>query len=507
MTDEQLELIPVRPESDVYGTYRRLAYRAWYAIGEFVDNSTQNFLDFKGELARADGSAWLTIDIIYDPEAGKLTINDNAHGMNTEELSRAVQLNKPPEKRGGRSQYGMGLKMAACWLGSRWTITTKRLGAPVEYEVTLDVEELAKYKPESIAVKARHEVLEQLHYTRIEISGLYRKFRGQAAPRIKEHLSSMYRRDIESGEISIKWNGEPLEWDTDPVWEETLPGGTTKRWLKELDFEIEGLPVRGRVWLRMPGNARRAGLHLFSRNRLVFGGPGEGYKPEDLYHAVNSFQSQRLVGEIDLDDWPVTQTKDAFDWAGDLEQSFIARLYEEIAEYHDMAAAIKAADPTTIPTKADLELAGDATRDSLATSEVDEALVIVDATPPTSLDDSEEAEKVAALAVISGAPTSVPIGSAGLPVLRVFWSTEMPASEIYAYFSSPDDDELNLVVNLNHPFVTTVVRRDPDRLGLWAQLLYVEALVEQAARRRPEPIEARSYRAIRDAFLRRIRAD
>jgi len=507
MNVEQLELIPVRPESDVYVTYRRLAYRAWYAIGEFVDNSTQNFFDHRAELDTIEGESTLTVDIIYDPDAGKLTVNDNANGMNLEELARAVQLNKPPQDRRGRSEFGMGLKMAACWLGSRWTITTKRLGSQVEYEVTVDVDDFARHRPESVAVHARPEVYEQLHYTRIEIGGLYRRFRGQAAPRIKEHLASMYRRDIQSGSVTIKWNGEPLEWEPDPVWEETLPDGSKKKWLKDLDFNVDGLPVRGKIWLRLPGNARRAGLHLFRRNRLVVGGPGEGYKPSEIFHAPNSFQAQRLVGEIDLDQWPVTQSKDGFDWAGDLEQSFISRLYEEISEYHNMAVAIRDVDPTTIPTKADAELAGDATRETLSSDALDEALVIVESAPPEPLEDDAEAEIVERIASEAGAPTSVPIGAAGLPLLRVFWSTTMASSDIYAYFSSPGDDELNLVVNLNHPFVTTIVRRDPDRLGLWSQMLYVEALVERAARRRPEPLAPSSYRQVRDAFLRRLRAD
>lgn len=92
-------------------------------------------------------------------------------------------------------------------------------------------------------------------------------------------------------------------------------------------------------------------------------------------------------------------------------------------------------------------------------------------------------------------------------MLRVFWSTEMSASDIYAYFSCPTDEELYLVVNLNHPFVTSIVRRDPDRLALWAQVLYTEALVERAARRSMQPLAPQAYRQVRDAFMRRLRAD
>lgn len=36
-----------------------------------------------------------------------------------------------------------------------------------------------------------------------------------------------------------------------------------------------------------------------------------------------------------MDDWPVTQTKDAFDWYGGLEDELIDKLVEITAEYRD----------------------------------------------------------------------------------------------------------------------------------------------------------------------------
>jgi hypothetical protein len=67
---------------------------------------------------------------------------------------------------------------------------------------------------------------------------------------------------------------------------------------------------------------------------VIIGGYDKGYKPYEVFGSSNSFQSLRIFGEIDLDDWPVTQAKDKFDWdMNGLEQEFIEQLLELTKEY------------------------------------------------------------------------------------------------------------------------------------------------------------------------------
>jgi len=143
MSSDNKKTIDIRPDVGVYATYRRLSYKPWNAIAEFVDNSTQNYYDHRKELlkiySKEDGPKTLRIEITYDNEKNTLTVLDNANGMNWEELQRAVMLNKPPSDRSGRCEYGMGLKTAACWFGKVWTIETSRLGEDKEYYVKVDV--------------------------------------------------------------------------------------------------------------------------------------------------------------------------------------------------------------------------------------------------------------------------------------------------------------------------------------------------------------------------------
>ena len=508
--NEQLS-INIRTDSGVYGTFRRISYRPWSAIAEFIDNSTQNYFNHKQEIAETTGvGPALEIGVFYDSGAKTLTVVDNANGMGWSELERAIQLNKPPADTTGRSEFGMGLKMAACWFGSRWRVVTKRIGETSEYTALIDVRSLEVDKPDAVVVQQRmgREPLE--HYTRIEIEGLYRTFRGRTIPNIRENIASMYRRDIASGDITIRWNGEPFEWERDPVFEETDPNGKTVRWEKDVRFSVDGYDASGRVWIRMPGQASRAGMHLFRRNRLVVGGPGRGYKPREIFAAPNSFQSQRLVGELDLDNWPVSQTKDAFDWDGDLENGFIDKLRSEVVEYVEKTRhIISRADPSEKTTSSDGQVVGDRIKESLRGSSVDSALTIVETGPPPPRELSEEdLRRVERAAENSGTqPTYVRMGSEGVPTLEVFWLDNLPPSDMHATFDMPANDKLRLYVNLNHPFVERVIRRDPAKLELYSLDLFADALVESGIRKRGENVPAHTFRDFKNAILRVINSD
>jgi len=492
----------------VYATFRRISYRPWSAIAEFIDNATQNYFENKEIIANVTGNKpVLEIDIFYDGSARTLAIVDNANGMNWGELERAIQLNRPPEVTTGRSEFGMGLKMAACWFGSRWRVVTKRLGETVEYDAFVDVQSLEVHKPEAIVVSQRLDLEPSEHYTRIEIEGLHRTFRGRSHTSIRENIASMYRRDIDSGEITIRWNGEPFKWEKDPIFQEKAPDGEITSWQQDVQFDVNGFGVTGKIWIRMPGSASRAGMHLFRRNRLVVGGPGAGYKPQEIFAAPNSFQSQRLVGELDLDDWPVTQTKDAFDWDGDLETSFIEKLGHAVADYVQKTHNIKS-DSSTKTTSADGQLTGDNTRQSLQGPEVDTTLTIVETGPPPPRELTVETSRRLEQAIERSGdqPTYIQLGSEGVPTLKVYWLDDLPESDIHAHFEKPSEDELLLYVNLNHPFVERVISREPAKLELYALNLYADALVESGILKSGRNVPAHTFRAFKDRFLRVIKS-
>ena len=341
-----MQTINVRPDTGVYATYQRLSYRPWHAIAEFVDNSTQNYYDNRENLIKAyeaEGTGRkLRIEINYDAEKNILKIYDNANGMELEELRRAVTLNKPPPNTSGRCEFGMGLKTAACWFGRKWSIRTSKLRSGRELQVTVHVPDLAINKTEEIEVFERF-VDDAAHFTEIKIEQLYRPLKGRTLGRIKEQLGSLYRVDLRSKEIEILWDGEPVFFQEPKFLMERDGNGQETVWKKEISFSVPNsltgptLRANGWVGIMIPGSQKDAGFALLRRGRVIMGGPGDGYKPIEVFGQGNTFRSQRLVGELNMDEWPVTQAKDAFDWSGDLEETFIYELKKACQDYMDKA--------------------------------------------------------------------------------------------------------------------------------------------------------------------------
>lgn len=340
--------INIRPTSSVYATYKRLTYRPWTAIAEFVDNSTQSFYDHKETLMAIKYAKGLTIEIRYirdDVNGDSIEIIDNAFGMEWEDFKRAVILDKPPINTNGRNEFGMGLKTAACWFGSLWSVESTQYGSRNKYYIQIDVDNLGKYKTEEIDV-VDSIVSTREHGTRIVIQRLNQRILGSSTIRsIKELLGSIYREDLRSGLIQIFYNGSAIEFKEAPLYVEKLSDGTEKPWKKEISFTIEHdgktLPVHGFVAIRIPASVKDAGFALIRRGRVI----DTSFRTEEVFGPSNLFAYQRMYGELHMDSWPVTQAKDGFNWhSGGLLEKFIAQLVQETSDYRRKAETIRLRD-------------------------------------------------------------------------------------------------------------------------------------------------------------------
>lgn len=341
--------INIRPTTGVYATYKRLTYSPWTAIAEFIDNSTQSYFDHSEELKKLEDFDKLHIEIIYtNGQNGddSITIRDNAYGMEIEEFERAFTLDKAPKNIMGRNEFGMGLKTAACWFGAEWSVKSSQLNSVKGYKAELDVNNLHENKPEEILVNIFDES-KNSHYTEIKIENLNRRITAsRTIGKVKEFLSSIYRQDIRSEEIVISYNGEILNFCEPKIYKEKIDEKTEKEWKKSINFSIDNngkkLDVEGFVAIRMPGSVKEAGFTLMRRGRVIVGGPEENYRPYELFGDSNSFAYQRLFGEFNMDNWPVTQAKDQFDWHSDgLEEKFIQKLKELTKDYRTKAENIR----------------------------------------------------------------------------------------------------------------------------------------------------------------------
>lgn len=480
--------VNIRPTVSVYATYRRLSYRPWYAIAEFVDNSTQNYFDHRDTLLplykEEGGPGRLRVEVSYDSEKNTLIVLDNANGMEIEELSRALVLDRPPPDPTGRCEYGMGLKTAACWFGSTWTIDTSRLGSNRTLRTTVHVPDLVHKLFDEIPVYEREAPVEH-HFTRITIEGLYKPIRGRTPSRIRDQLGSMYRQDLRSGEVEILWNGEPIKFEEPPILTEDLGGGTIVPWRKEIAIEVPWeaqdsvLTAKGWVGIRIPASQRDAGFALLRRGRVVVGGPGEGYKPVEIFGQGNTFRSQRLVGELHMDVWPVTQAKDAFDWSGGLEDAFIEQLKAVCQDYMEKAEGYRQVSRPV--TRSEMELAAERTQQTFSDSRfgtvIAQELVLPD---PTKTEEQERAD-ASKLRSVSEGPLlyRLDVGTDSW-LFRLHWQDQLSDAH-WMQVSYPQDNEIDVFINMAHPFFAPYLG-NKDILELLQKFVLSLALAERMAR-------------------------
>lgn len=386
--------INIRPTSSVYATYKRLSYQPWTAIAEFVDNSTQSFYDHKSELMSLKYAKGLRICIDYisdDVDGDRLEIYDDAYGMEWSDFQRAIILDRPPISTNGRNEFGMGLKTAACWFGSVWSVESTQLNSKNKYYAEIDIDQLGKYKLEEIDV--REEIVSpKKHFTKIIIRKLNKKIVGpRTISKVKDLLSSIYREDIRSGLVKIYYNGSLLQFKEVNIYSEEV-NGAKKVWKKDIDFSIlhegETLSVKGFVAIRIPGSVKDAGLTLIRRGRVIVGGSEANYRPTELFGDSNSYAWQRLFGELHMDNWPVTQAKDNFDWHNSgLEEAFIQALEPLIRDYRKKAENIRVRE--RIDTNDLVTTAITGLEDSGLVENVNIEIVDTVTTPPVSSIQSE----------------------------------------------------------------------------------------------------------------------
>lgn len=498
-------LIDIQPPSDIYDTFGRLSYKAWYALAEFVDNATQNFFDFKGELAATSTSSpALRITIQYDAVAQTLTVTDDAHGMGEEELGRALRINARPPQRDGRSEFGMGLKTAACWFGKRWTITTTRLGSGVEYQATMDLDELNESR-RTVIEPVERQVDPESHGTTLRIEALRQRIHGRGVEVVKKYLASMYRRDIASGDVTIVYNGELLTFDEPPLYVEDLGQDERREWRQDVDVEVEdpSTGIRHHVWgwvgIRETMKNAEAGFALFRRNRLVLGAHGEGWRPRQVCGEPGSPEYKRLVGELNMNSFPVSFMKDGFAWDGGLEANLVDELARVSREYRIKARNLRTRELPVRPR--DIANVTAELVEGLGSDDLRRDLVRIEHEPrPLVSPATDESARTEMLAHAEGPAELRVRTAAGDVVARLYVRDADPRLE-WLDLSFARDNEVDVVLNARHPFVASCCA-DERGTAIVTRFALALALAERQARRLGgESVRPDDLRTFLDTFL------
>lgn len=333
--DKKDEVAVLPTLSSLFRQYSRYSYQQWTAISEFVDNSTESWFQNK-QILKEYGREGIVINI--QASNGELIITDNAYGMNFEKFKNAISLGKKPEET-SRNQYGYGLKTAACWFGDRWSITSSEFGSDMTFSTLVDIDELELKNQDKLIINTSANITKQ-HGTTIKIMKVnHDLLSAKTRDDIINNLAMKYRRDINSGEIKITFNGTEIVYLEPEV---LVYQG--KKWIKNIEFSFEHngkkYSADGKVGIFKKGTKDpflKSGFSLFTSNRTIVGGLDKNYKPNEIFQSKKSKIENKLFGELNLSGFEVSQAKDQYLWEEGLEAKFIAKLKDTIIDYIQIA--------------------------------------------------------------------------------------------------------------------------------------------------------------------------
>jgi hypothetical protein len=472
--------------------YRRLSYEYWYALAEFVDNSTQSYYSHRSALdpvIEAAGDRF-QVRIAYERDSKLLRISDNAFGMDRETLERALVHGLPPEDTSGRHEFGMGLKTAACWIGNRWTIRTTALGEPDEFSIEYDVERVASG---DLDLQERSRPVDaSKHYTVLEIHDLNRSLAPKTIAKVKEYLRSIYRVDTGNGSVKLYWGDEPLEYADNLEFLQAADGSVFR---KDFSFDVNGKTVTGWGGILESGGRPKAGFAQIRRGRLIKGQP-EAWRPSSLFgqvHGSNDLVNQRLVGEIHLDEFSVSQQKDQILWDENEEDEVEAHLLDIFKEYRQTAQnrRKKGDGPSEVTVAAALDdvaavLQSDGFVDRFVLEEIPSPEVV-------------EYSQAQILNQARGRPGDKEMTIGDLRV-KIFMSKELSVNDPYFAYESPGDSLL-VIINASHPFFERNLDSHDSLLAYVLHCVY-DALAEQKCANLTGEIRPDTVKRIKDSFLR-----
>ncbi|GIK22772.1 MAG: hypothetical protein BroJett005_21860 [Ignavibacteriota bacterium] len=329
--------INIRPNVSVLSVLKFLEYETWFALAEFVDNAIASYQQNESELKKLHGNDFrVEVNIEINDAENKITIRDNAAGIDELNYPRAFRAAEIPADTSGLSEFGMGMKSAACWFSDLWNVRTTALGETVEKTIRFDMNKIFEDKIEELEVETKPAERSH-HYTIIELLNVHRMPRRKGLGKVKSHLTSIYREFIRKRILLLMIDNVELQFQGPKILYAKYnekpynPVGEPILWRKEINFPIEdGLSVHGFIAIRETGSTSEAGFALFRRGRVIEGSFDNGFRPDYIFGASNSYRYQRIFGELHLEGFKVTFTKKGIQWDENL-QVVLELLREEIS--------------------------------------------------------------------------------------------------------------------------------------------------------------------------------
>ena len=333
--------MPIRETRDlssdigVIRTFKFIQNKPHFAIGEFVDNSIQSFIDHREQLEKLIPGYKPKIEIIVSNSL--ISVRDNCAGISLADEQRAFMVAASNPNIAGIGTFGMGMKVSACWFSDEWKVETKYIDEDEVKTFTIDVNKILATNNLTIGP----EVLQSQGdpFTKVTILDPFEDKVPHASgvTAIKEYLSDIYRWFINEDQIDIFYNGEKLSYQ--PAEYKNMQSyldqsGEAYDWVTEIpELDLgDGLKAWGVAYLRDKGKVSgQRGFGIFWKDRLVTGSTGDPWMPGSneefdmqidkdkfaIYAGANTAVNQRLEGWLFISpEFEVPSTKNGVLWHG-----------------------------------------------------------------------------------------------------------------------------------------------------------------------------------------------
>lgn len=336
-----INTVSIKIQTGVYGQFRNLNNKVWFALGEYVDNAVQSFENNKERLKKVDkGKYQFEVRINIDWENNFIKIFDNAAGIDAKNFQRAFEPANIPIDNTGLHEFGMGMKTASIWLADFWSVRTAALDEGEERFVEFDLKKVLEEEKEVLKVKNTDKP-KSSHFTELVLHQLSKNAPSvMQMDKIRRHLASIYRKFIRKGDLKLYINDEELTYDEPEILKAPFhnnPNGKPIEWKKNIDFATGKYKVKGFIAiLNTMSTSETNGLSLFRRGRVIEGSHDEKYRPKSICGQIGSPRYKRIFGELELEGFAVSFNKGSFQEQEDLEALMEALQAEISAKDFDL---------------------------------------------------------------------------------------------------------------------------------------------------------------------------
>jgi hypothetical protein len=274
--------IDITPDKSLMPKMAQAGYSFVQAISELVDNSIDaRIVDEK-----------LVVKILLKKDS--IEVMDDGEGMSDKAAAACLKL-AHSEKIGKLGEFGLGLKTACLSMGKRFVIFTTTKTDSEKYLLEFDEDTWMGSDDidwSHFPIKALNKDKPMSHGTTVKIDRLKVKTLGRTT-NLRESLATRFAPFTTSGEVEITVNTKKCK-PKEPL--------LTEDGKSEFEFDVMNMKIHGWHGLLREGSQRGLyGFNTFRRGRLITTFDKIGF---DEHPTV-----ARIVGEIHMDDVPVTNDK------------------------------------------------------------------------------------------------------------------------------------------------------------------------------------------------------